>query len=155
MPQFTQIPSEENIRDVIKYAFDTELPVSGGWGYSKNEATIFESNEENLPLRQLEHMLASMRAYLEMNMTLEKDERYGSINLNELSRETVKEDGNIYDKVRYEISAMKETVYADFIEEYKEGYGKEDFDLERHFSRRKEATLTRVVTHWFDISKIV
>ena len=152
---FEHIADDNPIAEVLHSAFDADLPVSGGWGYEKDTPTIIESSEEALPIRQLEHMLASMRAYLEMNMTLEKDERYGSINLNELSRETIEEDGNIYDKVRYEISAMKETVYADFIEEYKEGYGKEDFDLEGHFSRRKEATLTRVMTYWFDISKIV
>ena len=155
MPQFIQIPSDENIQNVIRSAFDTELPVSGGWGYSKNEATLFESNKDALPLKQLEHMLASMRAYIEMNMTLPEAQRYGSINLNELSRETVEEDGTVYDKVSYEISAMKESVYADFINEYKEGYGKEDFDIEDHFSRRKEATLTRVLTHWFDVGKIM
>ena len=152
---FEHIADDNPIAEVLLSAFDADLPISGGWGYEKNAPTIIESNEEALPIRQIEHMLASMRAYLEMNMTLEKEERYGSINLNELSRETVEEDGKVYDKVSYEISAMKETVYADFIEEYKEGYGKEGFDLEGHFSRRKEATLTRVVTYWFEVSKIM
>ena len=134
---FEHIVDDNPIAEVLRSAFDADLPVSGGWGYEKNAPTIIESNEEALPIRQLEHMLASMRAYLEMNMTLEKEERYGSINLNELSRESVEEDEKVYNKVSYEISAMKETAYADFIEEYKEGYGKEDFDLEGHFSRRK------------------
>ena len=152
---FERIADDNPIAEVLRSAFDADLPVSGGWGYEKDAPTIITPSEETIPLRQLEHMLASMRAYLEMNMTLEKEERYGSINLNELSRETLQEDGKVYDKVSYEISAMKETVYADFIEEYKEGYGKEGFDLKGHFSRRREATLTRVVTYWFDVSKIV
>jgi len=155
MSQFIQILSKENIQQLIKSAFDTNLPVSGGWGYNQQEATILESNEDALPLSQIEHMLASMRTYLEMNMTLEKEDRYGSINLNELSRKTIEENGSVYDKVTYEISAMKETSYTDFITEYKEKYGKKDFDLEEHFKRRKKETLTRVVTHWFEVGKLL
>jgi hypothetical protein len=153
--KFQQINNDNPIARVIKSAFDTDLPVSGAWGYSVKEATIIETNESNIPIKQLEHMLASMRAYLEMNMTLDPEERYGSINLNELSREAIEENGACFDKVNYEISAMKETVYSEFINEYKERYGKEDFDLQKHFSQRKEETLTRVVTYWFEVSKIV
>ncbi len=44
------------------------LAVAGAWGYTQKLATIIESTD--LPLTQLEHMLASMRTYIEMNMTL-------------------------------------------------------------------------------------
>ena len=155
MSQFTHLSSEEDIQNVIKSAFDTDLSVSGGWGYTQDEATVLELIQENFSLSQIEHMLASMRTYLEMNMTLEAKERYGSINLNELSRETIHENTTIYDKVYYEISAMKETVYADFINEYKEGYGKEDFNLEEHFNRRKKETLKRSIIYWFETGKSV
>ena len=154
MSQFKQIPSDEPIAEVIKAAFDTDLPVEGGWGYNKEEATLFTGNPQGLPVTQLEHMLASMHAYLEMNMTLPKEERYGSINLNEKNREESVEGEKIYHKVTYEITAMKEDIYATFIDEYKEGYGKEDFDMEAHFRRRKEATLTRLEPYWFEVSQI-
>ena len=155
MPSFKEISDPTPLREIIKSVFDTTLPVSGGWGYTREGATQLESNRQKIPLSQFEHMLASMRTYLEMNMTLEAKERYGSINLNELSRETIQENTTIYDKVHYEISAMKETVYADFINEYKEGYGKEDFDLEAHFNRRKKETRTRSVIYWFKTEKSV
>jgi len=155
MSDFKQIESDDNIKQVIKSAFDTDLALSGAWGYTKELATIIEANHNNIPLHQLEHTITSMRAYLEMSMTQEKDERYGSINVNEISREQRKEDGYIYDKVIYEITAMKEEAYAAFINEYKEGYGTDGFDMNEHFKRRKEATLTRVVTHWFEVSKII
>ncbi len=141
--------------EVIHSAFDTKLPLGGSWGYTKNEATVMESNLNNLPIEQYEHMIASMRAHLEMNLTLPEEQRYGSINLNEKTREQIQENKKIYDKVLYEVSAMKENDYIHFINEYKEGYGKEDFNMEDHFRRRKEATLVRLVEHWFDISKIV
>ena len=154
MSTFNQIPDNEPVRDVIKAAFDTDLSLSGGWGYAHRDATVIDALPQNVPLAQLEHMFASMRAYLEMNMTLPKSERYGSINVNEKERETIKKDDQHHHHITYEITAMKEDLYANFIEAYKEGYGKEDFDIEAHFQKRKEATLTRVVTHWFDIGKV-
>ena len=154
MSLFKQIPSDEPITEVIKAAFDTDLPVEGGWGYTRDLATVLTGNPQGLPVTQLEHMLASMRAYLEMNMTLPKEERYGSINLNEKSREEVVEGEKLYHKVTYEITAMKEDTYAAFIDEYKEGYGKDGFDMEAHFQRRKEATLVRLEPYWFEVSQI-
>ena len=154
MSLFKQIPSDEPITEVIKAAFDTDLPVEGGWGYTRDLATAFTDNPQELPITQLEHMLASMRAYLEMNMILPKEERYGSINLNEKSREEIVEGEKLYHKVTYEITAMKEDTYAAFIDEYKEGYGKEGFDMEAHFQRRKEATLVRLEPYWFEVSQI-
>jgi len=93
-------------------------------------------------------------AYLEMNMTLPEKERFGSINLNETQREEIVEGKQRYHRVVYEITAMKEETYATFIDEYKEGYGKEDFDMEAHFRRRKEATLIRHEPYWFEVSQI-
>jgi DNA-binding PucR family transcriptional regulator len=131
------------------------LTLSGAWGYTQTQATVIEANEHAIPLSQLEHMLISMRTYLEMNMTLEKKQRYGSININETHRDQIKTNSLVFDKVTYEITAMQEDIYASFINEYKEGYGKENFDLNDHFKRRKEATLTRIVTYWFEVSKII
>ena len=155
MPNFKHITANNNLRELVKSAFDTEIKLAGAWGYNKEESTIIQANEHNLPLAQFEHTLASMRAYLEMNMTQEKEDRYGSINLNETARESFDDKGLTFHKVGYEITAMKDEDYATFINEYKEGYGKDNFDLADHFKRRKKATLTRVVNHWFEVSSIL
>lgn len=149
MVTFEQIKSDDDLREVIKTAFDADLAVSGAWGYTQELATIIEASEA--PLHQLEHMLASMRAYIEMNMTLQADERYGSINLNETQREQIIAENKVYDKVTYEITAMKEEHYTAFINEYKEGLGKEDFDISAHFEERKKATITRDEVYWFEV----
>jgi hypothetical protein len=151
MPNFQTLPSNNDLKEIIKTAFDTDLDIGGSWGYTQKLATIIYHSK--MPLPQLEHMFASMRAYVEMNMTKEKEARYGSINLNEIARERLSIDNLTYDKVTYRITAMKESLYASFIAEYKEGYGKENFDISEHFKQREAATLTRKVTHWYDISK--
>jgi len=147
MSKFEVLKSNNDLKEIIKSAFDADLNISGDWGYTQDTITIIHSID--VPLVQFEHMFASMRAYIEMNMTLSQEERYGSINLSEISREQITVDTLKYDKVTYEVTAMKEYIYNVFINEYKEGYGKSEFDMSDHFNKRKEATLTREVTHWF------
>ncbi len=151
MIKFAQLQSDNDLKEVIKSAFDANLALSGAWGYTQELATIIESTD--VPLKQLEHMIASMRTYIEMNMTLPEEERYGSINLNETHREQIQIGDLVYDKVIYEISAMKEKTYTAFINEYKEGLGTEDFDITEHFNQRKKATITRTEAYWFEIHK--
>ena len=147
---FDKLSNDEKIKDVIKSAFDTNMPIDGAWGYTKETSTIIIGSDT--PYTQIEHMFASMRAYIEMNMTQHETSRYGSINVNELTREEIALDENKYHKVSYEITAIKELLYTAFIKEYKENYGKKDFNLTEHFKKRKAATLRREVTHWFKLS---
>lgn len=150
---FNQVETGGNLKEMIKSAFDIEMPVDGEWGYSMESPLIIRETEMSLP--QLEHTLASMRAHLEMSLMPGKEERYGSINLNESEREEHREKDGVIHEVTYTITAMKESDYSTFIDEYKENYGKDDFDLADHFKRRKRATLVRTETVWFKIAQAV
>ena len=149
MATFDTIQSSDDLKEMVKSVFDMDLPVGGEWGYESESATTLYATD--LPLTQLEHTLASMRAHLEMSLMPGKEERYGSINLNESEREVYRKDGKSYHQVTYAVTAMKESQYNAFVDEYKEGYGREDFDLADHFERRKRATLKRQITYWFEI----
>ncbi len=152
MPTFQEIQNDKDIKKTIKTTFDVDLSINGNWGYTKEQATIIKAIQNGMPITQLEHMITTMRAHIEMNLTQEKELRYGAINANEVSREVCQNDEFIYDKVTYEVTAIKEDLFNQFIHEYKEGYEKEGFDLSEHFKRRKEATLTRKVTHYFEVN---
>ena len=150
MPSFPPLKADDDITKVIKSAFDTDLDIEGAWGYTEAEATHILHTD--MPYTQFEHIFASMRAYLEMNMTKEEAERYGSINLSEIKREEISNEEGNFHKVTYALTAMLETTYTAFIKEYKEGHGEKGFDLNLHFKKRKEATLHREVLHWFKIA---
>lgn len=154
MTTFKRLQESTNIQELIKTTFDADLPLSGDWGYGKDSASIITDLPQSMPLTQLEHMITTIRAHLEMNITQEEAHRYGAINANELSREERQENGLVYDRVTYEVTAIKEGLFKQFIQEYKEGYEKEGFDLNEHFKRRKEATLTREIVHYFEVSHV-
>ncbi len=153
MITFEPLKHNNDIQELIKSTFDMDLAISGGWGYTQDDATIIEALAEGMPLKQLQHILTSIRAHLEMNITQTPENRYGGINSNERSREEDKVQENIYDEVQYEITGIKEDLYTAFIKEYKAGYGKETFDMAAHFEKRKEATLTREIVHYFEVSR--
>ncbi len=154
MTTFNTLAENKNIQELIKTTFDVDLPLSGDWGYSKARASIINSLPQGMPILQLEHTITSIRAHLEMNITQEKEDRFGGINANEKTREVMRVENAVFDKVTYEITAIKEELYNAFIKEYKEGYEKETLDLNDHFKRRKEATLIREVVHYFEVSNI-
>ena len=140
---FERLKEGDDIREVLKAAYGVELDVSGGWGYDKESALVI--TDTKTPKEQLEYMLATMRANLEMNITQPKENRYGGVRAEEIKR--TQKDG--IDKVTYLVSGMKESEYEEFIAEYKENFGKESFDIEEHFKRREEATLRLEVEFYF------
>ena len=154
MTTFKKLQENTDIRELIKSTFDADLALAGSWGYTKETATIIEALPEGMSLPQLEHMLTTIRAHLELNITQEKESRYGAINANEKAREESSSDEGVFNKITYEVTGIKEALFNTFIKEYKEGYGKEDFDLNAHFKRRQEATLTREVVHYFEVSAL-
>ena len=154
MPTFKTLQNSDNIRELIKSTFDADLDISGGWGYTQKDATVIASLPQGMPLKQLEHMLSTIRAHLEMNITQTEENRYGGINANETARVAEQIQKSHYDEVTYEVTGIKEALNTEIIKEYKAGYGKEDFDMNAHFQKRKDATLVREVTHYFEVSAV-
>jgi len=153
MPTFKNIENKQNIQKSIHSLFDMDLDIEGAWGYSKEEATVIKSIKNNMPRNQLQHMIITMRSHLEMNISQEEDHRYGAINANESTRESLEDNTLKYDKVTYKITAIKEDLYKAFIKEYKEGY-ENGLDLSTHFKKRKEATLEREVVYYFEVGNL-
>lgn len=145
---FEAIEPVDDIQGVIQDVFGVNLDIEGDWGYEPNRAVIVNSLE--IPIDQFLHMFATIRANIEMNMTLEEDDRYGGIKVNFIDGKQFEIDNKTYDMITFEITAMKEKDYADFIQEYKDNYGiNSDFDMEDHFKRREEKTISVQADFWF------
>jgi hypothetical protein len=136
MITFHTLKEDTNVQELIKETFDADLPLSGSWGYTQDKVSIIEALPEAMPLKQLQHTLATIRAHLEMNITQVEENRYAGINANEKEREVIKSGDTTFEKVSYEITAIKEPLYHAFIKEYNAGYENETLDLNQHFKRR-------------------
>ncbi|MEA3315217.1 MAG: hypothetical protein U9Q30_05120 [Campylobacterota bacterium] len=139
MIKFEEIKSDDSVNDILKGTFNLELPISGGWGYSELEMVEILNN--SVPKEQLQYMFGTARSTIEMSLTQPKENRYAGINLKEISREEEILEGKTISKVKYEISAILEDIYNEFISEYKENHGKDDFDIASHFKQRDEKSI--------------
>ena len=83
--KFAKLEKVDNLKKFIKDNFEIDLPVSGGWGQSIEDAVIIENSQ--MPTKQIEHIFATIKANITMNLMLPKEERYGGINLKEIKRE--------------------------------------------------------------------
>ena len=146
--QFEQLPQVDDLSGVIEDMFGSKLDIAGGWGYDNKAPVVV--NSLDIPIDQFLHMFASIRANTEMNLFLEKEDRYGSINCNFIEGKQVEIEDQIFDMITFEITAMKESTYSKFIEEYKENYGNnKEFDLDEHFKQREENTIKLESDFWF------
>ncbi len=148
MSDFKKIDRVGSTKNIIKDVFGVELDISGGWGY--NASTSISINSLSMPLEQFLNLFTTIRANIEMNLSLEKDKRYAGIKVTIKNRSKIEVDDITYDVIETQIKAMKEDIYSKFIKEYKEKYGEEGFDLNEYFNRREENTTTRVVEFWFN-----
>ncbi|MEA3354718.1 MAG: hypothetical protein U9Q33_12980 [Campylobacterota bacterium] len=147
--EFDKLPPVDDLAGLLDDVFGVKLNVSGGWGYDNN--TALEVGELEVPVDQFIHMFASMRANVEMNLTLEEEDRFGAINVNLKEAKQFDIEGKSYDIFTFDITAMPEKVYADFIQEYKDNYGKnKDFDMDDHFKRREQSTVHIESDFWFE-----
>ncbi len=145
---FNQIEPVENLSHVLKETFDVDLDISGGWGYDNKSAVIV--NHLDMPIDQFLHMFATIRANIEMNIMQDENKRYGGINVSFLEGEQFDIENKIYDHITFEITAINEKEYAQFIQEYKDNYGKnKDFDMDAHFKRRAQSTISLKSDYWF------
>ena len=144
---FEDIKEVGRVKEVIKEVFGLDLNLEGDWGYDQNRALIVK--DLSIPIKQFENTFATMRSNIEMNLTLPEDKRYGAITVHEHSRKQKMVDNTTYDIVTFKINAIKEDLYAKFIQEYKDGYGKDEFDIQEHFLQRQKNTLERYKDFWF------
>lgn len=145
--KFENLPAVDDISGLIKDIFDVELDISGGWGY--NNTSALEIKNLAIPIEQFFQMFASMRANIEMNLTLDEDTRYAGINVTKLEHKTIELENKEYNVLTFKISAIKEKEYNNFIQEYKDNFGKKEFDLEKHFKSREASTIKIESDFWF------
>ena len=145
---FERLPAVDDMSGVIEDMFGVKLDISGGWGYDPKSVVIVNSLDK--PIDQFLYTFSNIRANTEMNMILNKEDRYGSINTTFIEGKQIELENVKYDMITFQITAMKEDIYAEFIQEYKDNYAKnKNFDLDDHFKRRKESTITIKSDFWF------
>lgn len=157
------IETDESPRDIIAADFKSlhgELPIRGGWGYTRADACIIDKNDPivdpSLPFDGvgIEYVFVEKRIYEEMIIFRPRGEAFSGIEWR-LQKCTTKHDRDRYfDKLVFQITAFSENDWKELKAEFEgpQGYDHPDFDLEAHDSKRQEKMMQFTREFWFDVT---
>ena len=159
-----RISSFELPRQIITEHFKLPLPISGGWGYTKDDVVIIVKPKidpivnKSMPFDGIgiEYVFVEKRIYEELIIFRPEGERFSDISWKLLRQELIEResDDRVYDKLTFEITALPNNDFEELKAEGKgpEGFKNPSFDIEAHEKKREERTLRYVREYWFDIT---
>jgi hypothetical protein len=160
-PLYPMVDSEKLPRDILTNYFECELPISGGWGYSMDDACIINKFDPlvdpSLPFNGvgLEYIFVEKRIYAEMITFRPEGERFFGIKWNLQMQGLCRgKGGKSYDKLVFEITALQEKDREELKAEFEgpQGYVHPEFDFDAHMKKYQERTVRFTREFWFDIT---
>lgn len=138
----------------------SNLPISGGWGYTIQDAIVFEQREGAPPWERdfvgLEYHIAQKIIYEELIIFRPKDARFSGISLSLDSQATEIEDGRKYDCLNFRITCWSDQHWEYLKAEWEANDNGErpGFDLIGHRARRESAQIEYKRQLWFNITHV-
>jgi hypothetical protein len=132
---------------------EPELPISGGWGYTLEDACVIEV-EDSWEGISLEKEFAKRRIMEEMIVRREPDESFMGIEWWQEMQSLHGSDGRFYDRLEFTVSGIPRQDWLRLKEEYEgpQGVASEGFDRKAHQARRQACTVRVQREFWFDIT---
>lgn len=144
-----------------KYKSKPQLPIRGGWGYSKEDAVVIDTthpaaaNFQPFNGIEVERIFIQLRLWEELIGTRPVGQQHSACNF-ELKKQSLVtgEFGKIYDVMLCDITALPDAVWEALKAEWEgpSGFSSPYFDEEDHLRRKEDATVHYVGEYWFEIS---
>jgi hypothetical protein len=158
-----RIATKEPPRQIIKEDFPSlavELPIRGGWGYSRDDAVIIDKNDptvdKNAPFNGvgIEYVFVEKRIYEELIIFQPEDNCYSGIQWKRQLQELKHVEGRSYDVLTVNVTAFPDRDWDELKAEWEAGTapGSHGFDTVAHDRKRDERMITYMSTYWFDIT---
>lgn len=137
-----------------------ELPIHGGWGYTKDDACIIDKFDPSVDLMVpfngvgIEYIFVEKRIYEELIICRPNGERFAGIEWSLLHQELIVEGARQFDKLTFEIRAFpeKDWEYLKAAYEGPKGVASPKFDHAAHEKERQERVVFLTREYWFDIT---
>ncbi|MGZ3578826.1 MAG: hypothetical protein ACXU98_07385 [Syntrophales bacterium] len=158
-----QIVSKESSRQMLAKDFESlggELPIRGGWGYTKDDACIIDKHDSvvdpSIPFdgAGIEHIFVEKRIYEEMIILRPEGEKFFGIQWKLIEQQVIDDEDRVFDKLIFKISAFPEKDWNELKAEYEgpEGYGSPNFYVAVYEKERQERMVQFTREFWFDIT---
>lgn len=163
MKPLEPIVSRESPREILAddyKALNGLLPISGGWGYTRDDACIIDEDDPIVPKGipfngiAVEYSFVEKRIWEEMIIFRRPEDQYAGIKWKLLRQHLSHVNGRAYDMLEFEITALPQTVWEALKAEWEgpDGFINPDFDQEAHDRKHEKNKFTIVREFWFDIT---
>lgn len=157
------ISSKETPRQILMEDFKSlggELPIRGGWGYTKDDACIIDKYDPvvnpGIPFDgvSIEYIFVEKRIYEEMIIFRADDEKFSGMRWKLIEQQCINDGGKTFDRLIFEVTAFPDKDWNELRDEYKvvNGGDHPDFDLTEHEKKRQEKMIRLTREFWFDIT---
>jgi len=158
------ILTDVSLRQALSEDFPQDcsnLPISGGWGYTQPEAIIFVRHQfpraSASNFVALENHIAWKIAYEELIIFRAPDARFSGIDVKLKMQQLVMDGERKYDRLDFVISCWTDDHWNSLKKEWEDNdYGRRSgFDLASHFAKRRAAQIDYERQFWFDITEVI
>ena len=147
--------TRETPRQILEEDYPShKWPISGGWGYTEDEACVVELDTEidGVPF---EYEFLRYRTYEELIVFKPRGEGYAGIDIKPQSQLTIHKGNKHYDKVTFKVTAFPEKDWDMLKEDWDSHNGYKD-DIEggtKHLSLRMSKMVSYETVGYFDITR--
>lgn len=154
-----ELPFEPNAspKEIFLQDFKIDLPISGHWGYSEENAIIINDGVTKDEYFSSFPIFIEKRIYEELIVFRGGWDKFSFINWEMLSQQLIKNDTNHYDYFVYNVTALRDAA-ADFLQQEFEAansYSDDPEGLENHKAKRNSLTVSYEGHYWFKLPRSV
>lgn len=161
--QAPRITSVESPRALIALHFPSmsaELPISGGWGYTKEDAVVIDRDDPTVLGPEffdgvaIEYIFVEKRIYEEMIIFRPDRIRFSGIEWKLNFRSMVVDDNRRFDILVFDVTAFQDADWQALKRDWEENPGILDQPeaMAAHFEKREEKKVHYKAEFWFDIT---
>jgi hypothetical protein len=136
----------------------SNLPISGGWGYTQADAIMFVRDQLSVPtdFASLEYHIVRKIIYEELIIHRPEDYHFSGIDLQLIVQRLIKDSERRYDLLKFNISCWSDWHWDQLKQEWEENdFGKRPgFDREAHAAKRDASRVRYEREFWFDITDV-
>ena len=152
-----RIYSKETPREILAEDFKKlkgELPIHGGWGYTRDGAVILEK-EDFCSFYDVERIFVEKRIYEELIIFAPKEKKCSGINWQMLIQKFQCFEDKKYDLLSYEVTAFLDSDREKLKNDYETNFDSASAEwFKAHEEDRNNKMLTYNTEYWFDITNV-
>jgi hypothetical protein len=155
------VQTDEPLRQVLMHDFPRDcsnLPISGGWGYTQVDAVVFVRELFPMPVDfvPLEYHIAQKIIYEELIIFQPNDHRFSGIDLRRTNQEMIADGARRYDVLDLSIKCWSDWHWNQLKQEWEENdLGmRRGFDREAHAAKRDASQVKYERQFLFDITEV-